>query len=163
MKLRLKIDLVSYLAWAEVLVNMITRTCFYKLIRKIQFDFSINRLKFCSNRTLILIIIMSCHQHRYPWSSFATSPYRPLLSAGLLSYIPYLHWVAVCRFELVVLPLLVHVKGFTRVHLLLQLCPACLVRLILIIFVMGGRWCYSCCFVGCCLQDLFNITRSISG
>ena len=45
--------------------------------------------------------------------------------------------------------------------ILLQLCPACLVRLILIVFVMGGRLPYCCCFVGCCLQDLFNIARSI--
>ena len=36
--------------------------------------------------------------------------------------------------------------------LLLQQCPACLVRLILIVFVIGGRWPYSCCFVGCFLQ-----------
>ena len=28
-------------------------------------------------------------------------------------------------------------------------------------FVMGGRWPYSCCFVGCCLQNLFSIARSI--
>ena len=27
--------------------------------------------------------------------------------------------------------------------------------------VMDGRWPYSCCFLGCCLQGLFNITRSI--
>ena len=26
---------------------------------------------------------------------------------------------------------------------------------------MGGRWPYSCCFVGCCFQDLFNIACSI--
>ena len=45
--------------------------------------------------------------------------------------------------------------------LLLQQCPACLVRLTLIVFVMGGRWSYSCCFVGCCLQDLFKIAHSI--
>ena len=45
--------------------------------------------------------------------------------------------------------------------LLLQQCPACLVRLTLIAFVMGGRWLYSCCFVGFCLQDLFNIACSI--
>ena len=45
--------------------------------------------------------------------------------------------------------------------LLLQQCPACLFRLIGIVFVMGGRCPYSYCFVGCCLQDLFNITRSI--
>ena len=45
--------------------------------------------------------------------------------------------------------------------LLLHLCPACLVCLILIVFMMGGRWPYSCCYVGCCLQDLFNIAHSI--
>ena len=45
--------------------------------------------------------------------------------------------------------------------LLLQQCPACLVRLTLIVFVMGGRWPYSWCFVECCRQDLFNIARSI--
>ena len=46
-------------------------------------------------------------------------------------------------------------------YLLLQQCPACLVRLTQIVFVMGGRWPYSWCLVGCCLQDLFNIARSI--
>ena len=45
--------------------------------------------------------------------------------------------------------------------LLLQQCPACLVRLAWIVFVMGGRWPYSWCFVGCCLHDLFNIARII--
>ena len=45
--------------------------------------------------------------------------------------------------------------------LLLQQCPACLVRLAWIVFVMGGRWPYSWCFVGCCRQDLFNIARNI--
>ena len=44
---------------------------------------------------------------------------------------------------------------------LLQPCPACVVRLTWIVFVMGGRWPYSCCLVGCCRQDLFNIARSI--
>ena len=41
--------------------------------------------------------------------------------------------------------------------LLLQQCPACLLRLTCIVFVMGGRWPYSWCLVGCCRQDLFNI------
>ena len=45
--------------------------------------------------------------------------------------------------------------------LLFQQCPECLVRLTLIVFVMGGRWPYSCCFVRCCLQVLFKIARSI--
>ena len=112
---------------------------------------------------IIMIIIMSRYQHGYPWSSLATSPYCQLLPAGLQGYIPYLHRAAVWRFEPVVLPL-------KRVHrstslmsssLLLQQCPAYLVRLILIIFVMGGKMPYSCCFVKCCLQDLFNIARSI--
>ena len=45
--------------------------------------------------------------------------------------------------------------------LLLQQCPACLVRLTWIVFVMGGRWAYSWCLAGCCRQDLFNIARKI--
>ena len=45
--------------------------------------------------------------------------------------------------------------------LLLQQCPACLVRLPWIVFVIAGRWPYSWCLVGCCRQDLFKIARSI--
>ena len=45
--------------------------------------------------------------------------------------------------------------------LLLQLCPACLVRLTWIVFVMGGRWPYSWYLVGCYRQDLFKIDRNI--
>ena len=37
--------------------------------------------------------------------------------------------------------------------LLLQQCPARLVHLTCIVFMMGGRWPYSWCFVGCCRQD----------
>ena len=48
----------------------------------------------------------------------------------------------------------------TSSSLLLQQCLACLVRLTLIVFVMGGRRPNSCCFVGCCLQDLFNAAHS---
>ena len=44
--------------------------------------------------------------------------------------------------------------------LLLQQCPACLVHLTCIVFVIGGRWPYSWCLVGCCCQDLFNIARN---
>ena len=43
--------------------------------------------------------------------------------------------------------------------LLLQQCPACLFRLTWIVFVIGGRWPYSWCLVGCCRQDLFKITQ----
>ena len=40
--------------------------------------------------------------------------------------------------------------------LLLQRCPACLVRLILVVFVMGGWWPYSCWFVGMLPPGLFQ-------
>ena len=45
--------------------------------------------------------------------------------------------------------------------LLLQQYPACLARLTWIVFMMGGRWPYSWCFVGCFREDLFNIARNI--
>ena len=45
--------------------------------------------------------------------------------------------------------------------LLLQQCPAYLVRLTWIVSMMGGRWPYSWCLVGCCRQDLFNIAHKI--
>ena len=51
--------------------------------------------------------------------------------------------------------------SFRSSSLLLQQCPTCLARLTLIVLVIGGRWLYSCYFVGCCLQDLFNIAHSI--
>ena len=41
--------------------------------------------------------------------------------------------------------------------LLLQQCPACLARLTCIVFVMGGKWPYSWCLVGCCRQDLVHL------
>ena len=73
----------------------------------------------------ILIIIMSCRWHGYPWSSLATSPYRSSPLAGLQGYIPYPHIAAVSMFELVVLLLPDHMWGSIGVH---QLWPACLVR-----------------------------------
>ena len=45
--------------------------------------------------------------------------------------------------------------------LLLQQCPVCLVRLTWIVFMMGDRWPYSWCFVGYCLQELYNIAHNI--
>ena len=116
---------------------------------------------------IYIIIIMSCHEHEYPWPSLATSPYRSPPPAGLQRYIPYPHIAAVCMFEIVVLLLLGHTWGVHRSmllmwsSLLLQQCPACLVRLTWIVFVIGGRWPYSWCFVGCWRQDLSNIALKI--
>ena len=108
---------------------------------------------------------MSCCQHGYLWYSLVTPPHCWSLLAGSQGYIPYLHGAAVCKFELVVLLLLGHMGGIhmstslMSSSLVLQQCPACTVRLTLIIFVMGDRWPYSWCFVGCCLQDLFNMNE----
>ena len=71
-------------------------------------------------------------------------------------YMPYRHQAAICRFELVILPLLSHVKGVHRStllmssSLLLQQCPACL---ILIVFKMGGH--------NCCLEEIKLVFMSI--
>ena len=59
---------------------------------------------------VLIIIIMSHHQHGYPWPSLATSPYRPSLPAGPQGCISYLHRAAVCMFELIALPSLSHVN-----------------------------------------------------
>ena len=110
---------------------------------------------------------MSSRQHGYPdpLSPFSL-PYRSSLLAGPQGYNPYLHRTAVYRFGLVVLLLFGHDGVHRRISLmssslLFQQCPTCLVRLTLIVFVMGDRRPYSWGFVGCCLQDLFKIARSI--
>ena len=51
--------------------------------------------------------------------------------------------------------------SLTSSSLLLQQCPACMVRLIWMMFEMGGRWPYNNSFVRCSVQDLFNIAHSI--
>ena len=65
---------------------------------------------------IIIIIVVSRYQHGYPWLSLAIPPNRPLLPVILHGYILYRHRAAICRFEQVVLPLLVHVKESTGVH-----------------------------------------------
>ena len=64
-----------------------------------------------TNIIIIIIIIMSCRQHGYPWPSLATSPYHSSPPAGLLGYILCPHIAAVCKFGLVVLLLLGHMWG----------------------------------------------------
>ena len=65
---------------------------------------------------IIIIIIILCRSHGYPWPSLATSPYRSSPLAGLQSYIPYPHIAAICMFELAVLLLLGHMWGSIGVH-----------------------------------------------
>ena len=88
---------------------------------------------------LHIIIIMSRHQHRSPWPSLATLLHRPSLPLGIQCYILYRHRAGHPAFA----------RPWDGVHwcmslmsspLLLQQCPIYVVRLILIVFVMGGRW-----------------------
>ena len=64
----------------------------------------------------IIIIIMLCRKHGYPWPSLATSPYHSSPLAGRQGYISYPHIAAVCMFELVILHLLGHMWGSIGVH-----------------------------------------------
>ena len=112
---------------------------------------------------IIVVIIMSSHRHRYPWPSLSTSPYRssssgihPVSSHSCCMYVraghPAFAWLygGVHRST-----------SLMSLSLLLQQCPACLVCLTWIVFVMGGRWPYSWCLVRCCCQNLFNIALNI--
>ena len=60
-----------------------------------------------------------------------------------------------------------HVNVFASIEerhtgssLFLQRCLACLVHLTGMVFEMGGKRPYSCCYVRCSFQDLFGIARS---
>ena len=86
--------------------------------------------------TIIIIIIMSCHQHGYRWLFFATLLYRPLLPAGLQEYTLYWRRAVVCMYVLAAR--LAFARSCEGVHrntllmnssLLLQQCLACLVCL----------------------------------
>ena len=85
------------------------------------------------------IIIMSRHQHRFPWPSLVTLLNRPSLSVGLQGDILYRHRAGHPAFA----------RPCEGVHrsmslmissLFFQKCPACLVRQISMVFVMGGEW-----------------------
>ena len=117
--------------------------------------------------TIIIIIPMSHCQKGSPWPSLVTRLSRSLLPRGLQGYILYRHRTVVYRFFTGHLAFARSCEGVDRSmslmssSLLLQQCPACLVYLTWIVFVMGDRWPYSWCFVGRYFQDLFNIARSI--
>ena len=138
--------------WVHILITLeilayISNGIFQRNLTKSQLLHFISLFSF-------IIIIMSYHRHGYPSPSLATSP--------------ELHPVSCCIYVLDGRPdfawpyVGVHRSTSLRSSsLLLQQCPVCLVRLTWIVFVMGGRWPYSWCLVGCCRQDLFNITRKI--
>ena len=77
---------------------------------------SIKHLLFKKTWSNIIIIIMSCRQHRYPLPSLATSPYHSSPLVGPQGYIPYSHIAAVCMFYQVVLLLHGHMWESIGVH-----------------------------------------------
>ena len=103
-------------------------------------------------------IIMSCYQHGYFWPSL--SPPLPIVhcfwqilratsSIGTEMLYVGLSWTSCLCSSMWRGPQ----EYIMSLSLLLQQRPACLVHLILIVFMTGGRWLYSRCFVRCCLQD----------
>ena len=101
------------------------------------------------------------------WRAAGTDFLLPCSATHLITFGRVPSYI-LCQYRAVVdMFLLVHVKGSTGVHRLWvcpyfsEQCPACLARLVWIVFGMGGWWPYSSCFVGYCLQNLFNRARSI--
>ena len=118
--------------------------------------------------------LMHCHHHPHvvpvAWISLTLSHHFSLLfiASGRSSGLHLVSSHSCCMYVRAGRPALA--RPYVGMHrsislmsssLLLQQCPVCLVRLTWIVFVMGGRWLYSWCFVGCCHQDLFNIAHNI--
>ena len=112
------------------------------------------------------------HHHVVPLARISLIPSRhfslSFIPAGWSSGLHPLSSHSCCMYVLAGRP--AFARPYAGVHrssslmssfLLLQQCPASLVRLTCIVFVIGGRWPYSWCFVGCCRQDLFNIALNI--
>ena len=125
--------------------------------------------------TLFLYVICPCiyvmrrplshcvsHHHHVLLTRISLTLSHPSLLAGLLCYVWYQCRAVIDRFLAGHPTLVCPCEGVHRstsimsLSLLLQQCLTCLVHLIWMVFEMGGWWPYSCCFVGCCFQDLFN-------
>ena len=103
-----------------------------------------------------IIIIMSCSQQGYPWPSLHVS--LSFIASGRSSRLHPVSSHSCCMYVRAGRPAFEYRStSLTSSSLLLQQCPACLVRLAWMVFVIGGRWPYSWCLVGCCCQDLFNM------
>ena len=95
---------------------------FFKFSFKSLCFFYVTILKFVTDflkgaiRVIIIIIILSCHQRRYPWSSLTTSTYRSTHPAGPQGYDPYPHKAAVYSFKLITLLLRGYVKRSLELH-----------------------------------------------
>ena len=112
---------------------------------------------------------MSYCLNGFPRFSLTIHLYHPSLPVGLLDYIPCPYRAVVDKCLLINKHLYVRVKGSIGEY---RLCvhpyfsnsvPHVLfiVHLVWTVLEMGGKWPYSCCFVGYCFQNLFSMTCSI--
>ena len=104
---------IIMMAWPTVKIILIY---FHIIIKVCDYRSSGHYFWYCLEVYIIIIIIMSCRQHGYPWPSLPTFPDRSSPPTGLQGYIPYPHIAAVCMFELVFLLLLGHMQGSIGVH-----------------------------------------------
>ena len=120
-----------------------------------------------SNPIYMYIYIYHHHHHVVPLARISLTLSRPFslsfIASGRSSGLHAVSSHSCCMYVLAGRP--AFARSYVGVHrstslmsssLLLQQCPACLVRLTWIVFMMGGRWPYSWC-----RQDLFNIARNI--
>ena len=138
----------------------------YLVVQNILFDFNIN----CLNS--ILTYHHHHHHHHVPLARISLTLSRHFSlsfivsgrSSGLHPVSSHCCWMYVRAGRPAFARPYVAVHRSTSLmssSLLLRQCPACLARLTWKVFVMGGRWQYRWCFVGCCHQDLFNFARNI--
>ena len=108
----------------------------------------------------VCLFIVSLWYGTWEYNNFSLSFIASGRSLGLHPISSHSCWIYVCAGRPAFVRPCVGVHRSTSLmssSLLLQQCSACLVHLTWIVFVMGGSWPYSWCFVGCCRQDLFNI------
>ena len=102
------------------------------------------------------------HQHGYPWPSPTTRLNHSSLPVGLQDYILYRHRTVVYRLSCLCLSIWRGPLEYVTYEVV-STSPAVsrIFDLSWIVFVMSGRWPYSCWSVGCCLQDLSTNACSI--
>ena len=123
-------------------------------------------------KSIIIYIYIYHHNHVVPFEKISLTLSRhfslSFITSGRSSGLHPVSSHSCCMYVLAGRP--AFARPYVGVHrstslisssVFLQQCSACLVRLTWIVFVMGSRWPYSCCFAGCCRQDLFSIARNI--
>ena len=150
------------------------KTIRWNFVRDFEFDLKFNWIKKVKFNWIMKMIMWTYHYHHLvvPQAQISLTLSRhsflSFIASGRSSGLHPVYLQSWCIYVRAGCP--AFTRLYARVHrrislmtssLLLQQCPACLVRLTWIVFVMGGRWPYSWGFVGCCLLVLFKIARSI--